>query len=243
MRLHHVVLPLALILAGGGAEAAETPTMTVASVADLASLFEGEFTTLPGRGSTTPSPAKVLFNLAKRVQVPALGQDVVYAEQHEKAPDGPMLWQRLYAFELDHDLGLIVMKPYDFSNGQQLAGAYSDPTPLARLEPAALKPQPDGCVVLWHRAEAGFLQGCPSRGEGRRHPGHHRDQDRLYRAAPGRIIDADRIPADSLGLKPATLILTCNEHPSLRAQRSNPGPRAVKLGEWPWIASSLCSSQ
>jgi hypothetical protein len=68
-----------------------------------------------------------------------------------------MLWQRLYAFQLDDDLGLIVMKPYDFANGKQLAGAYSDPTPLAKLDPAALKPQPDGCVVLWRRNEAGFV--------------------------------------------------------------------------------------
>ncbi|MDB5397464.1 MAG: hypothetical protein JWM91_4970 [Rhodospirillales bacterium] len=156
MRFKHAVLPLALALGVCGARAAETPTMTVASVADLASLFEGEFTTLPDRGGATPAPPQVLYNLAKRVRVPALGQEVVYAEQHEKAPDGPMLWQRLYAFELDHDLGLIVMKPYSFGNGQQLAGAYSDPTPLAKLEPAALKPQADGCIVLWHRSEAGF---------------------------------------------------------------------------------------
>lgn len=154
MRLKYAVLPLALILSTGGAKAADTPSMTVASVPDLASLFEGEFTTLPGQGGS--APAKVLYNLAKRVQVPALGQDVVYVEQHEKAPDGPMLWQRLYEFELDHDLGQIVMKPYDFGNGHQLAGAYSDPTPLAKLEPAALKPQSDGCVVLWRRSEAGF---------------------------------------------------------------------------------------
>jgi hypothetical protein len=156
MRLHHVVLPLALILAAGGAKAADTPTMTASSVSDLASLFEGEFTTLPDRGGTKPASDKVIYNLAKRVRVPALGQDVVYAEQHENAVGGPMLWQRLYAFVLDTDLGLIVMTPYDFSNGQQLAGAYSDPTPLAKLEPTALKPQPDGCIVLWHRAEMGF---------------------------------------------------------------------------------------
>jgi hypothetical protein len=98
----------------------------------------------------------VLYNLAKRVHVPSLGDEVVYAEQHEKTPDGPMLWQRLYAFKLDDDEGLIVMTPYEFGNGQQLKGAYADPTPLAKLQPAALKQQPDGCVVLWHRAENGF---------------------------------------------------------------------------------------
>lgn len=185
MRHRFAVLPLALILAAGGAQAADTPTMTVASVADLASLFEGEFTTLPGQGGVTPANGKIIYNLAKRVQVPALGQDVVYAEQHEKTPDGPMLWQRLYAFELDHDLGLIVMTPYDFGNGQQLAGAYSDPTPLAKLQPTALKPQPDGCIVLWHRAEAGF--------EGVLKPGSCKDAPAAPKAAAQSAADTPAI--------------------------------------------------
>jgi CpeT/CpcT family (DUF1001) len=155
MRLTYAALSIALVFSAG-AKAADAPTVTAASVSDLASLFEGEFTTLPKAASAVSPPPHVLVNLAKRVQVPALGPDVVYAEQHEASAEGPMLWQRLYAFKLDDDLGLIVMTPYDFSNGQQLKGAYSDPTPLAKMEPAALKQQPDGCVVLWHRAEAGF---------------------------------------------------------------------------------------
>jgi hypothetical protein len=156
MRLKYAVLPLVLIFGTLGAKAADSPAMTVASVSDLASLFEGEFTTLPDGGSGAAQPTHVLYNLAKRVQVPSLGQEVVYAEQHEKSPEGPMLWQRLYAFQLDTDQGLIVMTPYDFANGQQLTGAYSDPTPLAKLAPTALKQQPDGCVVLWRHAESGF---------------------------------------------------------------------------------------
>jgi hypothetical protein len=155
MRFTYAALSIALLLSTG-AKAADAPTVTAASVSDLASLFEGEFTTLPKAASGTVAPPHVLVNLAKRVQVPALGQDVVYAEQHETTAEGPMLWQRLYAFKLDDDLGMIVMTPYDFSNGQQLKGAYSDPTPLAKMEPAALKQQPDGCVVLWHRGENGF---------------------------------------------------------------------------------------
>lgn len=157
MRLKYAVLPLALMMGIYGARAADTPTMTVSSVGDLASLFEGEFTTSPDQaGVGAPQPANVLYNLSKRVQVPSLGTDVVYAEQHQKSPDGPMLWQRLYAFKVDDEQGAIVMTPYDFSNGQQLAGAYNDPTPLAKLEPAALKQQPGGCVVLWRRGETGF---------------------------------------------------------------------------------------
>jgi hypothetical protein len=155
MRLTNAALPIALA-ASLGANAAEPPTLTVVSVTDLASLFEGEFTTLPTAASATNPPPNVLYNLAKRVHVPSLGDEVVYAEEHQQRPDGPMLWQRLYAFKLDSDSGTIVMTPYDFANGQQLKGAYADPTPLAKLQPAALKQQPDGCVVLWRRAENGF---------------------------------------------------------------------------------------
>lgn len=155
MRTIFAALPIALALAGAG-RAADAPTMTVASVADLASLFEGEFTTLPATASTSNPPANVLYNLAKRVHVPSLGDEVVYAEQHQRTAGGPMQWQRLYAFKLDSDAGVIVMTPYDFANGEQLKGAYADPTPLAKLQPAALKQQPEGCVVLWRRAENGF---------------------------------------------------------------------------------------
>jgi len=161
MRITLAALPLALALAcgltpAGGAAAADAPTATVASVSDLASLFEGEFTTLPSTASATKPPPNVLYNLAKRVHIQSLSDDVVYAEQHTQGPDGPMQWQRLYAFKLDDDQGLIVMTPYDFANGQQLKGAYADPTPLAKLQPGALKQQPDGCVVLWRKAESGF---------------------------------------------------------------------------------------
>ncbi len=120
MRPTHAVLPVALALACGGilpAGAADAPTMTVASVSDLASLFEGEFTTLPAAASAAEPPPNALFNLAKRVHVASLGDDAVYAEQHTQKPDGPMQWQRLYAFKLDSDNGVIVMTPYDFANG------------------------------------------------------------------------------------------------------------------------------
>jgi len=155
MRIILAALPVALLLAGG-ARAADAPTATVASVSDLASLFEGEFTTLPAAASAAKPPPNVLYNLAKRVHVPSIGDEAVYAEQHTQSQDGPMQWQRLYAFKLDNDQGVIVMTPYDFANGQQLKGAYADPTPLASLEPTALKQQPGGCVVLWRKAENGF---------------------------------------------------------------------------------------
>jgi hypothetical protein len=185
MRPTLAVLPIALALACGGiipAGAADAPTMTVASVSDLASLFEGEFTTLPATAGTAKPPSNVLFNLAKRVHVAALGDDAVYAEQHAQKPDGPMQWQRLYAFKLDDDSGTIVMTPYDFANGQQLKGAYADPTPLAKLQPDALKQQPDGCVVVWRRAENGF-QGTLKPGSCKDAPAESKDRSLVGKPA------------------------------------------------------------
>ncbi len=156
MTIKYIALPILLLLGACDAKAAETQTSTVASVSDLASLFEGEFTTLPDSGPA-PAGAHPLYNLSKRVQIPALGEEVVYAEQHENAADGPMLWQRLYGFKFDPDEKQIVMTPYTIgSNGHTVAGAYKDPTPLAKMDAGALKPETGGCVVIWHRAENGF---------------------------------------------------------------------------------------
>ncbi len=110
MHRTYIALPFALFLAAGGAKAAETPSSTVASVSDLASLFEGEFTTLPDQGAA-PAGTQILYNLSKRVHMTSLGDEVVYAEHHEKTPDGPMLWKRLYAYQFDADKKLIVMTP------------------------------------------------------------------------------------------------------------------------------------
>jgi hypothetical protein len=183
MRVFNVVLPIALALSAGVAKAADTPPLTVASVADLASLFEGVFTTLPASANPAKPPPHVLYNLAKRVHVPSLGDEVVYAEQHERMIEGPMLWQRLYSFKLDSDIGAIVMTPYDFGNGQELRGAYADPTPLAKLQPASLKQQPDGCVVLWRRAEDGF-QGTLKPDSCKDAPSSAKDKDKSLVGKP-----------------------------------------------------------
>lgn len=156
MNKKYAALAVLLAVAAGDAEAADTQTGTVASVSDLASLFEGEFTTLPAQ-QAPPAGGTVLYNLSKRVHMPSLGDEVVYAEQHEKSPDGPMKFQRLYAFKYDAEEKQIVMTPYTIgSNSHTLDGIYKDPTPLAKLDSNALKPQAGGCIVTWHRAENGF---------------------------------------------------------------------------------------
>ena len=156
----YLVLPIMMMsLTGWTAGAAEAPSTQVAAVGDLASLLEGEFTTAPAAADavgSTPQQSKVLYELAKRVDVPALGTDVVYAELREGARDGHIVWQRLYGLTLDAGSGHITMKPYSFANTAQLAGSAMDTKPLAKLQPADLKPLRGGCVVIWRRVEDGF---------------------------------------------------------------------------------------
>jgi len=162
LRSTYLILSAALTFTPA-AQAAEPPAGQVGSVADLASLIEGEFTTAPATtgpaaaGPTAAAPGgRVLYDISKRVDVPALGHDAVYSELREGGPDGKLVWQRLYALQLDNDTGRIIMTPYSFANPQDLAGASKDPTPLAKLKPADLKPQPGSCIVTWHRTEDGF---------------------------------------------------------------------------------------
>jgi hypothetical protein len=146
----------ALALSARIASAAGTDTLSVSSVGDLASLLEGEFTTEPSTSNTATSQrptGPIYYELAKRVDVPALGHDVVYSELREGGPEGRIIRQRLYALKLD-DSGKIVMTAYSFANGADLAGAHANRAPLAKLAPADLKPE--GCKLTWRKSDTGF---------------------------------------------------------------------------------------
>jgi hypothetical protein len=190
VRAKHLVIPVMLALTGCGARAAEAPISQMSSVADLASLLEGEFTTAPSAANpdaAVPRPEHVFYETAKRVDVPSLGPAVVYAELREGASDGHVLWQRLFALNLDGETGRITMTPYGFANGGQMEHAATDSKPLATLRPADLKPQSGGCVVTWHRIEDGF--------EGTGQPG----------ACPGAKPDNAKDPAPVLSVTKTSL--------------------------------------
>jgi len=159
LRTIHLVTVAALLLLPFGAWAADTSTTTVSGVSDLASLLEGEFTTTPAamqREAGAPPPGRTYYELAKRVEVPALGSDVVYSELREGGPDGKIVRQRLYALKPDKDGGEITMKSYSFTNNADLAGAQAINTPLAKLHPSDLKEQPANCSIEWRKTDLGF---------------------------------------------------------------------------------------
>jgi hypothetical protein len=133
------------------------PGTSAGALGDVASLLEGQFTTAPAPVDSAAAPqSRILTILTKRVQVPALGHDVVYSELHENSPDGPVLRQRLYALKLDEAKNQIVMTEYEAGNAQELKGAYADSTPLAKLNAANLKQTSGSCEIVWHKTEGGY---------------------------------------------------------------------------------------
>ena len=159
MRFALFALMAAMLIAARPAAGADVPTARVSDVTDLASLLEGEFTTAPdpAAGQTSREGPAPLYDLAKRVDVPALGHDVVYAELREGSPDGHLLRQRLYSLIQDPNGSRIMMTAYDLGSMPELAGAYANPVPLAKLNPPDLKPQSKECAIAWHRTDNGFV--------------------------------------------------------------------------------------
>ncbi len=156
-RFRPIVLAAATIAAAGFADA-EAPTTPVEAVSDLASLREGVFTTAPAaddQGGASPG-GPIFYDLAKRVDVPALGRDVVYDELHEGSPDGKIVRQTLYVLKLEPDAGQITMTAYSFGDSAAMAGAYANPAPLATLNPPDLRPQSPGCAINWRKTAEGF---------------------------------------------------------------------------------------
>lgn len=159
MRFALFALAAPLLVAAKLASAVDTPTARVSDVTGLASLLEGEFTTAPDptKGPVPKGGSPPLYNLAKRVDVPKLGHDVVYVELREGSPDGRLLRQRLYALTPDADGSRIMMATYNLGNTPELAGAYANPAPLARIDPPNLDPQKKTCEMSWHRSDNGFV--------------------------------------------------------------------------------------
>ena len=76
----------------------------------------------------------------------------------EGSADGRLLRQRLYVLGADSatNNSSILMTTYDLGHAPELAGAYANSAPLAKLNPPDLKSQPSGCEVVWHRTDSGF---------------------------------------------------------------------------------------
>ncbi len=161
MRIIAAAISLALLLPIPTLFASETPSSAVGATGDLASLLEGEFTTEPAPSDSSagrPAGQHSYFVLARRLDVPSLGSDAVYAELRDGGENGKILRQRLYGLKTGED-GEIRMVSYRFANGGDLASSEGSRAPLARFTPS--DPKPVGCPLSWRKTETGFDGGIP----------------------------------------------------------------------------------
>jgi hypothetical protein len=103
----------------------------------------------------------------RRIDLPAFGQDVFYAEwQDARAPE-KVTRQRIYAFRHDATAGTITLAlhiwPADAAFAARTAGAHRDPAKLAGVSPADMAGL-QGCDVVFDRVDDGAFVGAMVKG-------------------------------------------------------------------------------
>jgi len=117
--------------------------------------FEQE-KSLPDSISRQPARAGLWLNplclVHLPVEVPAIGEHVLFLEWREGSFDGPLNRQRLWAFRT-LDSGEPGMDFYSFKPGAEISMAAVKSGGLAGLHPEDLVTYPEGCTLLWRRVE------------------------------------------------------------------------------------------
>jgi hypothetical protein len=127
-----------------------------------------------------------------RVDVPALGDYVLYVEEYKHNDPTSIFRQRLYVLSADKAEKAIRLKLMFFKDGKSILGAHNDPTLLAGLDSDAVSAL-EGCDVFIRR-DGDWLVGAMKPktcvfGEG----GKRRYSDYQLRVTPGQYWFRDRI--------------------------------------------------
>ncbi len=160
--------PIATLKADSNSLIVEQQTLTRtanknldAQAAQIFHAFEGAFERHPESVSETSDSEKELrslYTLARQVDVPAFGTQVMYMELRLGGLDGKVEMQRLISFEDAPGRPANIMRSYNFRPGNTYAGAHLNPSVLVDLKPDDLDPLPLGCEHIWHE-QAGVLIG------------------------------------------------------------------------------------
>jgi hypothetical protein len=136
--------------------------------------FEGEFNnhnqvnfeTNDFLDEQTPEAARHPWHhhTVRRVDAPAFGEYVFFAQINEEGPDGAVIRQRVHVLDPDYASGTIRQRFSAIEAGQEGVDYPLEPAALAALSPDALRSYPEGCQIVWRRQVDQFL-GTIARGE------------------------------------------------------------------------------
>lgn len=161
MKLHHKLLAscLALALAQTTAAAEERRfTLLERELEYLVTIWPGDydnreqlaFDATVGKKDLDSGGHLRVHSQIRRVEVPALGDYVLYVEEYKHNDPAAIFRQRLYVLSADEAEKAIRLKLMFFKDGKSFLGAHHDPTLLARLNNNAVSSL-EGCDVFIRR--------------------------------------------------------------------------------------------
>lgn len=92
-----------------------------------------------------------------RVDAPAFGEHVFFAQINDESSQGEVVRQRVNAFEFDTETGAILQRFFAIDPGNEGVEYPIGAADLADLGPDDLRGYPDGCQIVWRRQDDGFL--------------------------------------------------------------------------------------
>ncbi|MDX2222951.1 MAG: chromophore lyase CpcT/CpeT [Rhodospirillaceae bacterium] len=103
----------------------------------------------------------LLYPVFARVDVPALGDHVIYLQWPMGAPDGKLQRQRIWVFADDPARNAVMMKFYTLKDPDRWRDAHRDPAKVRTMTAADVIPYPPACDLPFRRHGDVFLGEIP----------------------------------------------------------------------------------
>lgn len=103
----------------------------------------------------------LLFPVFKRIDVPAIGNHVVYLQWPMGAPDGKLQRQRIWVFEENPPRNAVTMKFFTLKEPDKWLNAHLDPAKVRNMTVADVIPYPPPCDLPFRRHGDVFIGEIP----------------------------------------------------------------------------------
>ncbi|MGI9342636.1 MAG: DUF922 domain-containing protein, partial [Gammaproteobacteria bacterium] len=155
MKLVKVSIPLLLAAVAVGCASPERKTAGLdAELDEITALWSGDFAgeaTMPGADDKTTIVHRIVPILA-----PQFGERVFLYQLHRESAAGPLLQQKIFAFDTNPSRAENRMRAWVFAPDRVDAAVGSEPADWRAMQPGELKDFPESCAFRWRETRAGF---------------------------------------------------------------------------------------